>query len=997
MMKLVLLAALVSGFGGSSERILTSYYLHLVGMKPLHTFGDIVPVDSVVFIKSSNYSIDVLSISNPPAPYLLKRFVLYRAILSFSVKDHYLFALQDFGNFDSIVVYDLSNPDTLVKVAVVPSPWSSGKIKIYGDYLLIINRSSGVYIMDISDPTNPIFVSEISLRSPNYDVLIYRNYLIIARGSNGVWIYDISDPSNPTHISTFRDSSNSFESLAIHDSLLFTGETRIYILDLSDPANPDLIARFSPYAGRFVEGFTVLDTLLFIAVSLNRTFQVYNISDPANPEFLVEAGSESSTGGLFIKNHYVFTKCWYGIFIYDISDLLNPALVSRYLSTPVPGVDITVDGNMVYLVDYNYGFRVLDFSDPTRGYERGYYKDFSTFYRVVAKDSFAYVYYSTYTSSGIKVFDVRIPENPTVVTSFSTGGSIEDIAIKDTFLYILRHNRLKIYSIGNRGNPVLVGTVDSLSWSQEFCLSDSFAYILSNSGSRHIVIVNISDPVNPYIVGEFDTTGFAPRKIALQGNYLYAVGYYGGNFIFYVVDISNPTSPVLISQLSGNVPTTVSNLVVRGHLAYIFAEPSPIFSRSYIINVADPYNPVTMGYAQPADDAEVKDSLIFLLESSAAILVTKSIEIPTAELVYPVDTIINDTLPEFVWSVNGIHPLTMYKIYIYSDNGYRDSGTVYEDTVYVPATPLSDGVYHWQVVTMSPSGWFDYSDVGTFIVDAGIPAIPAIISPADGEWLSDTLVHLQWTGVSRKGTPVHYIYEIFWDTVLVVSDTVDTNEALVNLNEGFYSWRVMAFDEAGNSSDWSVDSFGVDVTQPVIDSVSFPGDTVFDSVSIRVFAHDELSGISDVTLFYWIDETPDSFAMTWDSTCYRGSIPVDSGVHHVSFFVRVKDNAGNAASSDTLEIVFIGIQENCQIAFSINLDKTLIYRDSPVLRVSLPQESYVELTIYDLAGRLVRKYRIKGSKGTNSLTVHGIKKPGIYFIRAKTKFGERLFKIVRVK
>lgn len=88
----------------------------------------------------------------------------------------------------------------------------------------------------------------------------------------------------------------------------------------------------------------------------------------------------------------------------------------------------------------------------------------------------------------------------------------------------MKYNGLKIYSIADRGNPILLGSKDSLSQAEDLCRRDSLAYVTSLSGSSHLVIINISNPENPQIVGEFDTTGFSPKKIEVSGNYLYAIG-----------------------------------------------------------------------------------------------------------------------------------------------------------------------------------------------------------------------------------------------------------------------------------------------------------------------------------------------------------------------------------------------------------------------------------------------------------------------------------------
>ena len=995
MMTIVLIASLISGPNGYFNTPLNSYYMSPLGLKPLAGFRHLVLNDTLVFIQSSNLTIDILNIASPPNIRLVKRLLFKSTIGSFAIKGRYLFINTD----DSLFVYDISNIDNPVIEASLNISWTTfyGKLKIQGNYLLLINRYRGIRLVNISDPLNPTIVSTITESGSYYDAAIYNNYLYVAKGQQGIWLYDINNPSAPVYITTITDSSNRFEVVYIRDTILFSGDSRIYLINISNPGNPSIISSVGIHYGRYASGFATLNNYLFVSLRYNASFQVYDITNPLNISYLTEAGSEPGDAGVFASDHFVFIGGHEGFFVYDVSDPTNPVLLSRFLSTPVAGERIFLDGNMVYLVDWNDGLRILSFSDPRKPVEVGFYKDFSTMKFGVAKDSFAYVYYTGYTSAGLKVIDARVPESPILVRTLNVYG-IRDMKIKDSLLFVLRRNDLKIYSISERENPVQIGVLDGLDDPMGICLHGSYAYI---TNTQSILIVDIQNPANPQVVAEFDTTGFTPTMIRIEGNYLFALGFsnYTGNFTLYVVDISNPTSPVLISYLSGTLQSQISAFAVNGPLVYIFSEPSAIFSRGVIVDVSDPQNPVLMGYIPAGNDAVVQDSIVYLLISNFAVVAYRTIEVPTPQLISPKDTIINDSLPSFVWSLGGYENAVEARIVIYSgvDSLVVDTGTVFGDTTYIPHIPLQDGVYRWYVKAILPTGWMDRSEVATFIVDANAPSTPTIQSPSGGQWLNDTSVLLQWSRVS-KGTPVHYIFEIFRDSLSVITDTVDTNFALVNLTEGFYSWRVMAFDEAGNSSSWAVDSFGIDINPPVIDSVLTPGDSILSLPYVRVYTEDSLSGISDVRLIYWIDGSPsDSLVMNRDSACYSGEIPVDSGVHYVSFFVKAIDRAGNQSLSDTFNLWYISVLESDLLSYTVKVIRNIIYREAPVIMVNLPVTSKVKIDVFDPSGRLIITREIKGKRGLNRLYIEGLRSPGIYFLTVNTLFGERKFKLIKVK
>lgn len=247
------------------------------------------------------------------------------------------------------------------------------------------------------------------------EVKIQGNYLLSIDHDNGICLVDISDPTNPVYCCSFSDSSVSFRTLYIRDTVLFAGNYKIYTLNISDSTNLSIISSFDLYGWRSSKKLFVFNNYLFVSINYNSTFHVYDISDLANPSFIVETGSESGDAGIFVRDNYTFVAGWEGFYIYDDTDILNPILLYRDNSTAMVGHDIFVDGNFVYLIDNSVDLRVLDFTDPYRAVERGYYKDLSTIWFAAAKDSFVCVYFSTSMTSGIKVFDVRVPENPILV------------------------------------------------------------------------------------------------------------------------------------------------------------------------------------------------------------------------------------------------------------------------------------------------------------------------------------------------------------------------------------------------------------------------------------------------------------------------------------------------------------------------------------------------------------------------------------------------------
>jgi hypothetical protein len=88
----------------------------------------------------------------------------------------------------------------------------------------------------------------------------------------------------------------------------------------------------------------------------------------------------------------------------------------------------------------------------------------------------------------------------------------------------------------------------------------SYAYV--TDGYSGLQIVDISDPLNPFIASAYDTPGYA-RRVTLVGNRAYVAD---GNFVL-VVDISDPLAPYPLGRC--HTPGWVYDLIVEGDHVYV--------------------------------------------------------------------------------------------------------------------------------------------------------------------------------------------------------------------------------------------------------------------------------------------------------------------------------------------------------------------------------------------------------------------------------------------
>ncbi|KQC14094.1 MAG: hypothetical protein APR63_15125 [Desulfuromonas sp. SDB] len=251
---------------------------------------------------------------------------------------------------------------------------------------------------------------------------------------------------------------------------------------------------------------------------------------------------------------------------------------------------------------------------------------------------------------------------------------------------------------------------------------------------------------------------------------------------------------------------------------------------------------------------------------------------------------------------------------------------------------------------------------------------------------SDTVIDFQWTEVTKitdlnnyqiinpssERSEIRYILEL--DTTAtftppIYADTLDTNGIELNLSEyDYYFWRVKAYDLAGNESPFSgVDSFGVDITAPVIESTTvIPDTTTIGPFNIDVRITDNRS-LDSCLIFYRRSSDPDWISDTLSSTggdWYSGTIPLAQVEDTVRYYIFASDisipanestdPAGAPGSYYSFIVNALGTEENITAIpriYGIDYNSPAVRQ--MIFRLAIPEITDIRLKIYDLSGRLV--------------------------------------------
>jgi hypothetical protein len=203
--------------------------------------------------------------------------------------------------------------------------------------------------------------------------------------------------------------------------------------------------------------------------------------------------------------------------------------------------------------------------------------------------------------SQLQVINVTNSAAPTVIKSYKlqststpfvtgSGGqaAANTVTYKDGYVYIglsktASGPEFDIIDVGGGGgsaspsNPVYTGSYAIGRAVNSIMVKGAYAYLGTADNARELVILNISNPSNPTLVGIFDppgSNGFGGgNTAAIVGTKLYV----GRNYVsnapeFYILNITTPSSPAILGSKDPGVaadPQSINGIVVRDYLTFV--------------------------------------------------------------------------------------------------------------------------------------------------------------------------------------------------------------------------------------------------------------------------------------------------------------------------------------------------------------------------------------------------------------------------------------------
>ncbi|MCJ7665783.1 MAG: PKD domain-containing protein [Actinobacteria bacterium] len=255
----------------------------------------------------------------------------------------------------------------------------------------------------------------------------------------------------------------------------------------------------------------------------------------------------------------------------------------RIGSVKIPGqaIDVDISGNYAYVTNDLGVVYIISIIDRAKPFVVGKCPDVDSANIIIAREDMAYVSYTEYiiedgdyyTECGFKIIDISDKENPVIKGDYNTGEG----------------NKKSVFG---------------------FFVEDNYAYLNTSvysedSESSSLEIVNISSSGDPFIEGLFAIEG-APSNLWIEGEraylntnyYDYANDDYTGESKFLIIDISDRSSPYILS--STDVPSNSWGIYIKENYAYLSSNRSDdkdnyIESLLQVIDISDEKEPALTG------------------------------------------------------------------------------------------------------------------------------------------------------------------------------------------------------------------------------------------------------------------------------------------------------------------------------------------------------------------------------------------------------------------
>ncbi len=267
--------------------------------------------------------------------------------------------------------------------------------------------------------------------------------------------------------------------------------------------------------------------------------------------------------------------------------------------------DIFIVGSAAYVACGWGGLKIYDISNPNSVTLEGELDGIGDITSISIKDTYAYLAAGV---EGLKVVDIGDVANLSVKGSLEEPGddhyATEVEIVGNYAIYADMDDGLKIIDITNPLNPTKLNDYDHVNFNTaDIAINDTYVYV-SNLDLNRIEVLDLSNIYIPTMIGYYQDAVNGPSDIKVVGDLVYVADAEDG------LEIINASNPSNLKEIGNYTTEHAFSVYVNGSYAYLSSS-----SGFEILNISDPTNPTQIStFEGNAGELFFKDPFLYLVD-----------------------------------------------------------------------------------------------------------------------------------------------------------------------------------------------------------------------------------------------------------------------------------------------------------------------------------------------------------------------------------------------
>ncbi len=435
---------------------------------------------NLLYLSSQEGSMLLVDISHPDRPVIQGEVQFSEGLIDFELRGNLLVLVYRDG---LVELQDFRNPNQPELLGSIDIGFYGRNILLHDDLAVVGNQSGGFTVLDINDRTSPILLSRHQSASISFDAIVLVDNILVAGGSV-LDLVDFSTPEGPPLLGSVPFSEGSTH-LIIHGDYAYCGKDGkvLTTVDLSNPFAPAITAADSFFTGR---PCAAKGNYLYVADTSYWDLDIYSLENPAEPEYIKSIEDVALwPHNALVRDNLLFIFHNFGFSIYDVTDPANPDFQSYKKVSGCKSGD--VQGQYLYLGGgYRENLMVWDISNPTDPHLVAVTDEADAPHATTVHGNYLFVSNSR-KPQALQVFDISIPAGIHLVAELPFSGAYNPIHIKGDFAYFCPSGGLvHVINIEDPTRPFIIGAQGLAPRFNDIALYDDYLIALD---ARHGIYV----------------------------------------------------------------------------------------------------------------------------------------------------------------------------------------------------------------------------------------------------------------------------------------------------------------------------------------------------------------------------------------------------------------------------------------------------------------------------------------------------------------------------